>query len=336
MGFNILSLSGGGFLGLYTATVLARIEQDLDRPIASCFDLLAGTSIGGIIALGLAAGRSAKEIEEAFESNGTRIFSDRAAPTTNMGRLLDHSRSLFSPKYDGVALRETIAEIVGEGTLIGDLKHPVIVPTVNLTKGSPQVFKTAHHKSFQRDHRLKVADVALATSAAPLYFPVAEIGDEMFVDGGLYANSPDLMALHEAEYFFKVPAEDVSILSIGTTTANFSLSHRTGTQLGALDWAGRLPQTVISAQQMDVEYMLRHKLGDRYLRIDMVQSKEQERDLGLDVATDDAQRTIRAMASASHQAVVNNDTLKAILSHQPEKPHFYYQKTSEGAQEGPQ
>ena len=75
MAFQILCLSGGGYLGLYTASVLAELENQLGGPIAAYFDLLAGTSVGGIIALGLAAETPASDIKESFESNGSRIFS---------------------------------------------------------------------------------------------------------------------------------------------------------------------------------------------------------------------------------------------------------------------
>jgi patatin-like phospholipase/acyl hydrolase len=80
--FNILSLSGGGFLGLYTVSVLAGLEEVVGGPIARHFDLLAGTSVGGIIALGLAAEIPAHTIKEAFEQNGTAIFSGRPAPSS--------------------------------------------------------------------------------------------------------------------------------------------------------------------------------------------------------------------------------------------------------------
>lgn len=324
MVFQILSLSGGGFLGLYTISVLAELEEHLGGPITPHFDLLAGTSVGGIIALGLAAGRPAQEIKQAFEENGTRIFSERPAPTTRAAALMDFGRSFRSPKYDGKALRETIESVVGPNTLIGDLKYPVLVPAVNLTKGKPQVFKTAHHESFRRDHRLPVVSVAMATSAAPVYFPIAEIEDELFADGGLYANSPDLIALHEAEHFLGVPAEDVKMLSIGTTTTQFSFSHVGSTQLGVFHWGQRLAETIISSQQMDAGYIVGHKLGDRYVRIDEVQSKEQERDLGLDIATLAAQKTIRGMASGSVQGAINGPVLQAMLQHSAADPRFFY------------
>ena len=153
MPFQILSLSGGGYLGLYSVTVLTQLEREIGRPLASCFDLLAGTSVGGIIAFGLALERPAEELKAAFEENGARVFSNRPAPTTWLGEKCDFARSLFSSKYDGIALRETIVNVVGEEAVMGNLMHRVIVPAVNLTKGAPQVFKTDHHPDFKRDHR---------------------------------------------------------------------------------------------------------------------------------------------------------------------------------------
>ncbi|QEX15918.1 patatin [Hypericibacter terrae] len=329
MPFQILSISGGGYLGLYSIAVLASLEQSIGRPIASCFDLIAGTSVGGIIALGLAAECPAEEIKAAFEKEGKSIFSSRAAPTTRFGQWRDFGRSLFSPKYTGTALRNVVGSIIGEETLIGDLKHPVVVPTVNLTKGTPQVFKTPHHLSFQRDHLLRVVDVAVATSAAPTYFPIAEIGDELFADGGLFANSPDMIALHEAEHFLKVKYQDICLLSIGTTTTQFSFSHRTGRKLGTAAWARRLASAMISSQQLDVHYMLSHKLADRYVRIDEVQSREQERDLGLDVATDTAMKTIRGLAAGSVQKFINNSKLQDMLRNSAPAPKFFYGRSAQ-------
>jgi uncharacterized protein len=148
MAFQILSLSGGGYLGLYTVAVLADIEDRIKVPLATCFDLIAGTSVGGIIALGIANEIPAAKIKEAFERDGTKIFSDRKSPTTSLGKIYDVFRSALSPKYDSGALRKTIIDIIGAETTIGDLKHPCLIPTVCLTKGGPQIFKTDHHPDF--------------------------------------------------------------------------------------------------------------------------------------------------------------------------------------------
>lgn len=324
--FHILSLSGGGYLGLYTASVLAGIEEAAGRPLACCFELLAGTSVGGIIALGLAAEIPAARIKSAFEHNGLAIFSERAAPATWWGTVRDLARFVGKPKYQAEALRRTIVELVGEETRIGDLKHPVIVPAVNLTKGRPQVFKTPHHVNFSTDLHLKVVDVALATSAAPTYFPIAEIGDALYADGGLYANSPDLLAVHEAEQFFQVLVSGVHLLSIGTTTSQFSFAHAHGRQLGSFGWwrEQRLVNVMLASQQHSVNYMMTHRLGDRYLRLDADQSKEQERHLALDVATEAAQKTIRGLAAATVQSNINDPRLRAFIDHIGRSPVFYH------------
>jgi uncharacterized protein len=223
-------------------------------------------------------------------------------------------------------IRNTIVDIIGSDTRMGELKHPCIIPTVCLTKGGPQIFKTDHHPDFSRDHRLKAVDVALATSAAPSYFPIAEIEDGLYADGGLYANSPDLIALHEAEHFFNVPVDDIRLLSIGTTTSQFSFAHASGTRFGLLKWTmgQRLVQAIISSQQQIVDNVARHRLGTRYVRLDSEQSCEQEQSLSLDTANADAQKTIRSMAAVTVQAATNNPDLESILSHISAKPKFFH------------
>ncbi|MBW4635244.1 MAG: patatin-like phospholipase family protein [Iphinoe sp. HA4291-MV1] len=328
--FQILSLSGGGYLGLYQVTILCELEEKVGKPIAQCFDLLAGTSIGGIVALSLALEVPATTILHAFEKHGKTIFSDRPAPQSTLGKLADLARSLISSKYKHTGLCNALNEFIDGATLIGDLKHPVIIPTINLTKGRPQVFKTPHHERFERDYRVSVHEVALATSAAPTFFPLAQVGDELFTDGGLFANTPDFVALHEAEYFFQIPTEQIFILSVGTTTSQFSFSHSIGRDLGILKWFydTRLMSVILSSQQKMTEFMLKHKLDDRYVRIDSIQSKAQERDLGLDVATQAAQSTIKGLAKASLREVISNPTLQRMLQHTPKKPYFYYGRFS--------
>ncbi len=318
MTFQILSLSGGGFLGLYTAAVLAKIEEESGKHIADSFDLIAGTSVGGIIALGLASRKPAADILASFKKHGAEIFSRRPAPQSWVGKKLDLGRSARSAKYNPTKLSEVVSEIVGAKSRIGDLKHRVIIPAVNLTKGKPQVFKTPHHETFVRDWRLSVVDVALATSAAPTYFPLHRIGGELFADGGLYANAPDQLALHEAEHFLGQDIADVSLLSIGTTTAHFSISNSVDSNMGWLSWMDdqRLTNVMIAAQQINSDYVVRHRLGERYYRIDQVQSREQERHLALDVATKNAIADLEGLAEASARDHLVSDFMKAQLAHE--------------------
>lgn len=323
--FHILSLSGGGYLGLYTISILAELERRYGTPIAKKFDLLAGTSVGGILALCLAAEIPAQTIKTTFEAYGEKIFSDRPAPTGAIQQFIDLCRSAGKPKYNGTALREIANELLGPDTLIKDLKHRILVPAVNLTKGGPQVFKTGHHPNFKTDPHRKAVEVALATSAAPTYFPLAEMGDTLYADGGLYANSPDLFAVHEAEHFLGQSRSNIHLLSIGTTTTQFSFSHVHGKNLGILGWATdqRLVNVIIASQQRSVDYIVGHQLGDRYLRIDTLQSKEQERHLALDVATPEAQKTIRGMAEATIQEKINDPHLQNFMAHNATPPTFF-------------
>jgi hypothetical protein len=128
-----------------------------------------------------------------------------------------------------------------------------------MTKGKVQMFKTAHHPDFMNDYKLGAVDIAMATSAAPLYFPMAEVGNSNFIDGGVVANAPDLCAVHEAINFLDQKLEEITVLSIGTTTSKFSLPSSLGRFFGQRHWLEnqRLASTVISSQQQLVDSMLR-------------------------------------------------------------------------------
>lgn len=324
MRFQVLSLSGGGFRGLYAAQVLAGIEEAAGTPLAQHFDLIAGTSVGGILALGLALGVPAADMARAFRENGGAIFSNRPAPRSRPARLRALLRGARRASHQAEPLARVLTHLLGDDTKIANLRQRVMIPAVNLTKGRPQVFKTPHHASFVRDKHLRAVDVALATSAAPTYFPLHRIGDELFADGGLYANAPDLLALHEAEHFLKQQSDGVHMLSIGTTTAQFSMAHETGSDLGWIGWMDgqRLSATMIGAQQINTTAMMVHRLGARYLRIDALQSGEQAASLGLDVATANAARTLAGLAEASLREHLGSGALAGFLEHGATQPHF--------------
>ncbi len=325
MTYQILCLSGGGYLGLYTAEVLARIEAATKRPVVMQFDLIAGTSIGGVIALALAAGKTAVSIRETLVSKGPKIFSVRPPPQSGIRQKLDLRLNARKAKYSSAPLRAALEEFFDPSLKVGELRRRVIVPTVNLTKGSPQVFKTPHHPTFVRDLNVSVIDVALATSAAPTFFPIHRIDGELFADGGLYANSPDHLALHEAEHFLDWPLNEIRILSVGTTTSKFSFSAGGGLDMGWIAWLSgqRLPNVMIAAQQMNTDYMLRHRLRENYLRIDQPQSKEQERQLGLDIASEAARIDLAGLAEASVREHLPGVQLRTMLQHTAEPPRFF-------------
>lgn len=321
--FQALALTGGGYRGLFTARVLQRVEEYSGKRIGTCFDLVSGTSIGGIIALAAAFEVPMSRVVEVFCEEGEKIFPPYERPTSTRGQLWDLYKHSRRPRYTASTLRATIAKLIPADTLLGEALHPVAIPAVNVTEGKPQVFKTRHKKEWSRDYKFKVADIALATAAAPTFFELAEVESNIYADGGLFANAPDLVAMHEAEYYFDVPKEHFRMLSVGTTTRKYSVARSAGRQFGVMDWmAGqRLFSVIISAQQQFVDQIVTHRLGDRYLRIDHDAGDEQAGDLGLDLANDAAQKTLLGLAD-KHASDVMGEKLPPYLSHTPQLQIF--------------
>ncbi|MCB1613798.1 MAG: CBASS cGAMP-activated phospholipase [Lysobacterales bacterium] len=293
--FRILSLAGGGYLGLYTATVLAGLERRAGRPLAQCFDLIAGTSVGGLLGLALAFEVPVIRIVELFRERGSEIFSARSLPTSNVGRLLDLTRSVLGPKYSGESLRAALTEIFDKRRL-GDAPHRLVVPAVNVSLSQTKVFKTPHGERSTGDERVLAVDVAMATSAAPAYFPSVKVGRYLYADGGIFAVAPDQVALHEAEHFLGIAPPQIRMLSIGTATSGYRPADGVDADDGAVGWLsdGRLILTTVAVQQQHVESMLEDRLGARYQRIDA--EWPAGAGLGIDIATPAAADTLVALA----------------------------------------
>ena len=293
--FRILSLAGGGYLGLYTACVLAELEEMTGEPLGRRFDLIAGTSVGGLLAIALAFEMPMWDLRELFLRHGTRIFSKRGLATGTIGKLRDLTRSVMGPKYDGNALRHALVEHLGRATL-GEALHPVVIPATNITLSQTKIFKTPHAPGSRGDEKRHAVSVAMATSAAPSYFPSVRIGRYLYADGGMFAVAPDQVALHEAEHFMGIPASRMHMLSIGTGTARYAPATKVSERDGAVGWLseGRLILTLISVQQQHAQAMVEDRLGDRYLHLD----GEWPRDagLGIDVATPQAVAVLGKMA----------------------------------------
>jgi uncharacterized protein len=317
--FQALSLTGGGYRGLFTARALQVVEEHAGVPIGQCFDLTCGTSIGGIVALAVAFEVPMKQVVEVFEQHGEAIFPRHEPPKGKLGKVWDLWQHSRKPRYSSIPLREAITKLIDKDATLNEAKHAVAIPAVNVTQGKPQVFKTRHKKEWTRDWNFKAVDVALATAAAPTFFELAEVDGNLYADGGLFANAPDLLALHEAEHFFGVPSNAIRILSVGTTTKSYSVSFSAGQQFGIADWMEdqRLFSVTISAQQQFVDQLIQHKLQERYFRLDHEPSQEQAKDLGLDLATEAARKTLKALAVKATTDVLGNKLLP-YLAHKPQ------------------
>lgn len=295
---RILALAGGGFLGLYTATVLAELEKRVGEPLGRRFDLIAGTSVGGLAALALAYEMPMKRLVALFQNRGAEIFSPRARPSGPVTRLLDLTRSVLGPKYSGKALREALVRDLGRRTL-GQALHSVVIPAVDITRSHTKVFKTPHAEGSAGDEGVAAVDVGMATCAAPAYFPAVRVGDSLYADGGLFAVAPDQVALHEAEHFMGVDLGEIEMLSIGTATSNYQPTGEVEEDAGAVGWLSdsRLLLTLISVQQQHVQAMMEDRLGARYLHLDAPWPREAG--LGIDVATRQAAEILIALGRAT-------------------------------------
>lgn len=315
--FQSLALTGGGYRGLFTARALQEMEDHIQEPIGRRFDLTYGTSIGGIIALAIAFEVPMSKVVQTFVDYGEEIFPLK--PNGKLAAIVSFTKRLKAPQYRAEILREVITKLIDKDATLNDVIHPVGIPAVNVTQGHPQVFKSRHKAEWTRDWKYKAVDVALATSAAPTFFELAEVGGNLYADGGLFANAPDLLALHEAEHYFGIPVEAVRMLSVGTTTQSYSVSFGAGRQFGIAEWMRdvRLFNVTISSQQQLVEQLMKHKLGDRYLRLDHSPSNEQTSDLGLDVATEAARKTLLALAAKATSDILGAK-LGPYLSHKPQ------------------
>ncbi len=320
--FQILALSGGGFRGLYTAQIIAAIEKSTGKPFGSHFDLITGTSIGGILALALAREIPAKKIVDLFINDGAKIFKRRWS-------MCGFVRAPYSP----APLQKLLSDssLFGE-SLLGASKHPVMVPSMNYSTGEPVVFKTPHHKSLEIDHSHRIVDIAMATSAAPAYFPRHCFNNCQYVDGGIYANAPGLLGLHEAIHFFGQSAENIRLLAIGTMSSRFTVDpqqHRGG---GVRDWGQwsliamprRLFGLAMVGQEVLTDSMLKHNLGDRYCHIDTEPTEPRARAVALDKTDDSAREVLLAAAAEDSKACLGDQNFRKFVSYSAAMPRFYY------------
>jgi len=215
--FRILAIDGGGIRGIFPAAVLAGLEERYlgGRSIGGYFDLFAGTSTGGIIALGFGAGLTSWVLRRLYIERGNDIFPPHGAGFIGrVGRRLSAWRRFLRYSYDQEALARVLREQLGDGTF-GSARTRLCIPSFEGVYGEVYIFKTPHHPDFHKDLHEPMVKVALATSAAPTYYRPLRDGGYTFVDGGVWANNPVMIALTEAVTSYNVARSQLRILSIG-------------------------------------------------------------------------------------------------------------------------
>lgn len=293
---RILSIDGGGIRGIIPGQVLVSIEQKLikktgkqDARIADYFDLIAGTSTGGILACiylcptedGSKKPRfSAEKAVDLYLNKGTKIFSQ------SLWKRLISFRGLLDEKYNPYELQDSLKDYFGDLKL-SELLQPCLITAYDITERKTTFFtrqKAIHEPG--RDYFVR--DIARATSAAPTYFEPARIMSLTgvpypLIDGGVFANNPSLCAYAEVRSKFeKLPgtderprAKDMAILSLGTGyTEKKKLKYESAKKWGAAGWIRPLIDIMMSGVSETVDYQLRQifdTLGEekrkQYLRV---------------------------------------------------------------------
>lgn len=214
---KILSIDGGGIRGVFPAAFLTEIENQIGHPLHEYFDLIAGTSTGGIIALGLGLGYSANDILHFYESEGPEIFSQNQSGIR--AKLGNHYRKLkwlvSGPKHDANKLESSLSKIF-KNRKLGEAKTRLFIPSWHRSTGQPYIFKTAHHRRFKSDYKVLAKDVAMATASAPTYFKEHVIENGVgLIDGGIWANNPTGFSVAEGISNLGWDQKDIKVLSLG-------------------------------------------------------------------------------------------------------------------------
>jgi patatin-like phospholipase/acyl hydrolase len=313
--FQILSLDGGGIKGLFSAAVLAHLEEDLKVRVTDHFDLITGTSTGGIIALALASGMSPKEIVHFYVESGPHIFPQQ--------RFAD-LRHLIRHKFSSSNLKKTLRNCFGE-KLLCDLHKRVVIPAYNIGDDDVYLFKTPHHDRLRRDYKVPIWKAAMATSSAPTFFSsFTELDHLRLVDGGVWANNPSMVGIAEAVSMLDIPLSAIRVLSLGTTDELKSrpkcLDHG-----GMWHWRKEAVNVILRGQSIGANTQVQHLLGkDKVLRID---PKVPDGIFKLDKISE-----YELLAKAAHESRHVSPQVKDIfLSHIAEQifPYIPYHKVEE-------
>ena len=241
---RVLSIDGGGIRGIIPALVLCHLEERTDRPVGTLFDLVAGTSTGGILATALTKPDAlpASEVLELYRTEGPRIFR------RSLGRRITSAEGLLDEKHDDDVLNEVLARYLGPGRL-SEATSRVLVTAYDLQGRRPWLFK-----SWRPDRDGTLVDVARATSGAPTYFEPWRVGELVLVDGGVFAMNPAMCAYAEARRL-----EDDApslVLSLGTGQLTRPITFAQASGWGLVEWARPVIDVVLDGVADTVDYQL--------------------------------------------------------------------------------
>lgn len=219
--YFILSCDGGGVRGLITATFLGRMEEDFKIDWCRDFDMFAGSSIG---ALNVCCLMSSKCATEHYTMKNFNKIMDKSC----MDRVLNLVQPW--PKYDGKGKTEMLKDIFGKFD-INECGKDIVIPVYDISKRRAKVFT-------KYSDNVKIWQIIDASSAAPAYYPPVKINDSWYIDGGIIANNPSVIAIAKAKKYMRIRSEDrnIKLLSIGTGNRTVSIDGEKAQQFGGIEW----------------------------------------------------------------------------------------------------
>ena len=275
---KVLSIDGGGIRGIIAAVILAELQKRLGNNLCEVFDLIAGTSTGGIIALGIGTrGNNGQpytpdELLNLYVENGPAIFKKN---------IFTDEKQLFSPKYSPDGLEKVLAKFF-QARQFNTAVTPLLISSYDLQGQLPFFFKS-HRIATDPDYDWEVTSIARATSAAPTFFPPLHLTrsdqDYALVDGGVFVNNPSMAAYAEARSLYPDSAQFV-VVSVGTGDRQDSIAYASAKEWGLLGWARQIVPVFMDSVSEAVDYQLKLMPGCTYhrLQVSHLQAAENEMD----------------------------------------------------------
>jgi uncharacterized protein len=274
---KILSIDGGGIRGIIPAAILGELADRLGAELWSQFDLIAGTSTGGIIALGIGTAcnhgkpYSPAELLNLYVQNGGKIFKKN---------WLTPEAELVHPKYSPDSLEAVLGTFFGN-TELNSALTPLLISSYDLQGQIPFFFKS-HKIAADSTYNWNVTSVARATSAAPTYFPPHHLArngeDYALADGGVYVNNPAMAAYAEARHLYP-EATDCVLVSVGTGDRQDQISYAAACEWGLIGWARQLVPVFMDSVSEAVDYQLSSMPGCTYHRLQVSHLQAAEADM---------------------------------------------------------
>lgn len=257
--FKILSIDGGGIRGIYPATVIKYISDQLKVDnFYEYFDMIVGTSTGSILALALSIGKNCTELQDMYLTHGNRIFNKKSYRWLNQG--------IFFTKYSNNVLKRILNDYFGNH-ILNDAKTRICIPVSDVTNKKGKVYKTRHCGDFFNDYSKLMQEIALSSCSAPVYFPaVMDSSKSILVDGGLWANNPSVIGITEA-IRLRYDYENIRLFSIGTGTSLFFKSSFFLRHFGFISWRTSLIDYIFQINSNNSHHVAKFLLKDNYLRI---------------------------------------------------------------------